>query len=86
MNPTVTTPTEPTHMAIPVEGFREVYGLISEGTGLPGKLSFRLLTILHSATGANFNAPAPESVLDAPDRKPVSRDDLIREDAAMAAE
>jgi hypothetical protein len=53
MKPTVITPTEPTHMALPAERFAEVVNLI-RGATLQGELAFRLLTLLGGATGANF--------------------------------
>lgn len=57
MTPTVTTPTDPTHMAIPTDAFREAVNLI-RASSMTGELGFRLLTILGSATGANFTPPA----------------------------
>ena len=63
MNPTVTTPAEPTHFALTTPAFREVCGLISEAN-MQGGLAHRLLTVLSSATGANFNAPADTAPVD----------------------
>jgi hypothetical protein len=58
MMPTVTTPTAPSHMALPTERFTEVVNLIRAST-LQGELAYRLLTLLAGATGANFNAVEP---------------------------
>lgn len=58
MMPTVTTPTEPSHMALPTERYAEAVNLI-RGATLQGDLAYRLLTILAGATGANFNPTEP---------------------------
>ena len=49
-----------THMAIPTENFREIVNLIRVSS-MTGELGFRLLTILGTATGANFTPPAAPS-------------------------
>lgn len=54
MTPTVTTPAEPSHMALPTERFAEAVNLI-RGSTMQGELAYRLLTILSGATGANFD-------------------------------
>jgi len=56
--PTVTTPTDPTHMAIPTDAFREIYNLVRISQ-MTGELGCQLLTVFRMASGVNIKPAAP---------------------------